>query len=78
MWTLLSPQTTSKFLTNFHHPRTCQKSQPGKGEAGKPSQPKRRREPKGKEVMETGRPRPSNEEEAHKVTKQQKTSHAHS
>ena len=44
-------------------------SQPGKGEAGKPSQPKRRREPKGKEVMETGRPRPSNEEEAHKVTK---------
>ena len=53
-------------------------SQPGKGEAGKPSQPKRRREPKGKEVMETGRPRPSNEEEAHKVTKQQKTSHAHS
>ena len=42
-------------------------SQPGKGEAGKPSQPKRRREPKGKEVMETGRPRPSNEEEAHKI-----------
>ena len=26
--------------------------------------------------METGRPRPSNEEEAHRTTKQQKTSHA--
>ena len=26
--------------------------------------------------METGRPRPSNEEEAHRATKQQKTSHA--
>ena len=77
-------------------------SQPGRGEAGKPSQPKlpppppkspprapqpslasrteqgdpkRRREPKGKEAMETGRARPSNEEEAHRVAKQQKTSH---
>ena len=71
-------------------------SQPGRGEAGKPTQPKlaphpprslphtpqlpppskteqvdpkRRREPKGKEVMETGRPRPSNEEEAHRASK---------
>ena len=77
--------------------------QPGRGEAGKLSQPKlpppppksplrapqppppsrteqvdpnRRREPKGKEAMEAGRPRPSNEEEAHRVSKQQKTSHA--
>ena len=38
--------------------------------------PKRRREQKGKEIMETGRPRPSNEEEAHRAMKQQKTSHA--
>ena len=71
-------------------------SQPGKGEAGKPSQPKlpppsprsplhapqppppsrteqvdpkRRRELKGKEVMEIGRPRPSNEEEGHRASK---------
>ena len=69
-------------------------SQPGKGEAGKSSQPrlpppplkspprapqpslpsrikqgdpKKRREPNGKEVMETGRSRPSNEEEAHRA-----------
>ena len=33
------------------------------------------REPKGKEAMETGRARPSNEEEAHRAAKQQKTSH---
>ena len=38
--------------------------------------PKKRREQKGKDVMETGRARPSNEEEAHRATKQQKTSHA--
>ena len=38
--------------------------------------PKRRKEPKGKEVMEPGRPRSSLEEEAHRPTKQQKTSHA--
>ena len=31
--------------------------------------PKRRRESKGKEVIETGRTRPSSEEEAHKPTK---------
>ena len=78
-------------------------SQLGRGEAGKPSEPKlpppppkspprapqppppfrteqvnpkRRREPKGKEAMKAGRPRPSNEEEAHRASKQQKTSHA--
>ena len=70
-------------------------SQPGRGEAGKSSQPKlpppspsspprapqstlpsrtehvdlKKREQKEKDVMETGRPRPSNEEEAHKATK---------
>ena len=38
--------------------------------------PKRRRESKGKEVIETGRTRPSSEEEAHKPTKQQRISHA--
>ena len=38
--------------------------------------PKRRREPKGKEAMETGRPRSSIEEEAHRPTKQQRPSHA--
>ena len=38
--------------------------------------PKRRREPKGKEVMKPGIPRSSSEEEAHRPTKQQRTSHA--
>ena len=38
--------------------------------------PKKMREQKGKDVMETGKARPSNEEEAHRATKQQKTSHA--
>ena len=78
-------------------------SQPGKGEVGKPAQPKlpppppkssprapqpsppfrieqadpkRRREPKGKEAMEAGRPHSSIEEKAHRPTKQQRTSHA--
>ena len=78
-------------------------SQPGRGEAGKPTQPKlpppspkspprvpqppppskieqadpkRRREPKGKEVMEPGKPRSSSEEKAHRPTKQQRTSYA--
>ena len=78
-------------------------SQLGRGEAGKPSQPKlpppppkspprapqppppsrieqvdpkRRREPKGKEVMEPRRPHSSSEEEAHRPFKQQRTSHA--
>ena len=76
--------------------------QSGRGEAGKPSQPKlpppppkspprapqpppsskieqvnpkRRKEPKGKEVMEPGKPRSSSEEEAHRPFKQQRTSH---
>ena len=40
--------------------------------------PKRRREPKGKEAMETGRPRSSTKEEAHRPTKQQRISHASS
>ena len=78
-------------------------SQPGRGEAGKPAQPKlpppppksplrapqppsptrleqpdpkRRREPKGKEIVETGRPRSSSEGEAHRPAKQQRVSHA--
>ena len=78
-------------------------SQPGRGEAGKLSQPKlpppppksphrapqlpppsrteqvnpkRRREPKGKEAMEPERPRLLNEEEVHRPSKQQRTSHA--
>ena len=38
--------------------------------------PKRRREQKGKNIMETGRPRPTNEEDAHRAAKQQKVSHA--
>ena len=37
---------------------------------------KRRREPKGKKVMEIGRPHPSIEEEAHRPTNQQRVSHA--
>ena len=37
--------------------------------------PKRRRELKGKEAIETGRTRPSSEEEAHRPTKQQRISH---
>ena len=72
-------------------------SQPGRGEAGKPPQPKlpppppksppcapqppppsrieqvdpkRRREPKGKEVMEPRRPRPFSKEEAHRPSNQ--------
>ena len=40
--------------------------------------PKRRREPKGKEVVETRRPRFSSEEEAHGPAKQQRVSHASS
>ena len=38
--------------------------------------PKRRREQKGKDVIETGRPHPTNEEEAQRAAKQQKVSHA--
>ena len=78
-------------------------SQPGRGEAGRLTQPKlpppppksphrapqttppsrteqpdpkRRREPKGKEVVETGRTHSSSEEEAHRPTKQLKIGHA--
>ena len=78
-------------------------SQPGRGEVGKPAQPKlpppspksppcapqppppsrikqadpkRRREPKGKEAMEPGRPRSSSKEKAHRPTKVQRTSYA--
>ena len=40
--------------------------------------PKSRREPKGKEEMEHERSRLSNEEEAHRPSKQQKTSHVSS
>ena len=38
--------------------------------------PKKRREQKGKDTMETGRPRPTSKEEANRVAKQQKVSHA--
>ena len=38
--------------------------------------PKKRREQKGKDIMETRRPRPTSEEEAHRAAKQQKVSHA--
>ena len=37
---------------------------------------KRRREQKGKDVVETGRLRPTNEEEAQRAVKRQKVSHA--
>ena len=37
---------------------------------------KRRREQKGKDVVETGRLRPTSEEEAQRAAKQQKVSHA--
>ena len=100
------PKNVPKEMGIQRKPQKCLQelleSQPGRGEAGKPSQPRlpppppkypprapqpslpsrteqgdpnRRREPKGKEAMETGRSRPSNEEEAHRVAKQQKTSH---
>ena len=41
----------------------------------KQANPKRRREQKGKDAMETGRPRPTSEEEAQRAAKQQKVSH---
>ncbi|XP_023921603.1 uncharacterized protein LOC112033060 [Quercus suber] len=40
-----------------------------------PSDPKRRREPKGKEVMDAGRPHTTREDEDQRAAKQQKTSH---
>ena len=54
-------------------PRALQPPLPSKAE---PLDPKRRREPKGKEVMETGMTRSSSEEEAHRPSKQLKISHA--
>ena len=54
-------------------PRASQPTLPFKTEY---VDPKKMREHKGKDVIETGRPHPSNEEEAHRVTKQQKTIHA--
>ena len=38
--------------------------------------PKRRREQKGNDIMETGKPRPTSEDKAHRATKLQKVSHA--
>ena len=37
---------------------------------------KRRREQKGKDIIETGRPHPTSEEDTHRAAKQQKVSHA--
>ena len=37
---------------------------------------KRRQEQKGKDIIETGRPRPTSEEDAHRAAKQQKVNHA--
>ena len=54
-------------------PRASQPTLPFKTEY---VDPKKMREHKGKDVIETGRPHPSNEEKAHRVTKQQKTIHA--
>ena len=54
-------------------PRAPQSPPPSKVEQ---VDPKRRRELKGNEVMEPGRPCSSSEEEAHRPTKQQRTSHA--
>ena len=101
-----SPNTSEDMGIQRKPQRSLQElleSQPGRGEAGRPAQPKlsppphksplrapqppppskteqpdpkRRREPKGKEVIETGRTRPSSEEEAHRPTKQQKISYA--
>ena len=51
-------------------------SQPPPPSRTKQPDPKRRKEPKGKKVIETGRPRSSSEEEAHRPTKQQRVSHA--
>nr|XP_023917996.1 uncharacterized protein LOC112029546 [Quercus suber] len=51
------------------HPRSPQPT------VTEPSDPKRRREPKGKEVMDAGRPHTTREDEDQKAAKQQKTSH---
>ena len=54
-------------------PRAPQPSPPSRIEQ---VDPKKRRESKGKEVMEPGRPHSSSEEEAYRPSKQQRTSHA--
>ena len=53
-------------------PPAPQPPQPIKPE---PANPKRRREQKGKDVVETGRSRPTRENEGQRVAKQQKVSH---
>ena len=100
---LLTPSpNTSEDMGIQRKPRSLQElleSQPGRGEAGRPTQqklppplpksplrapppappsrveqpdPKRRREPKGKEVVEAGKTQSSHDEEAHRPTKQLK------
>ena len=50
--------------------------QPSLPSKPKPVDPKRKREQKGKDVVEPRRSRPTREDEAHRATKQQKVSHA--
>ena len=54
-------------------PRAPQPNLPSKTEQ---IDPKKRREQKSKDVVETGRPRATSNEEAHRAAKQQKVSHA--
>ena len=54
-------------------PRTPQPTLPSRTEQ---VDLKRRREQKGKDIKETGRPRPTSEEDAHRAVKQQKFNHA--
>ena len=54
-------------------PRAPQPTLPSKTEQ---VDPKKRREQKGKDIMETERPCPTSKEEAHRAAKQQKVSHA--
>ena len=49
--------------------------QPSLPSRPEPADPKRKREQKGKDVVETGRSRPTCEDEAQRVAKQQKVSH---
>ena len=51
-------------------------SQPSQPSRPKLADPKRKREQKGKDVVETGRSRPTREDEAQRVAKQEKVSHA--
>ena len=57
----------------FRSPRAPRPALPPRAEQ---PDPKRRREPKGKEVVETGRTHSSSEEEAHRPTKQLKIGHS--